>query len=601
MWNELRQRDQIEVWAMASRWQAEIDRVRDYERSGLDGEARERLRRVQREVLINVSLPDAISCQTVEDGAVVRVDIEETAHSSPCHFLTSVCPNLAVCCAEPLPRPTTTMWRDNELTALLDQVYTQLQTHPLLTTTPMPSKSDKEYEQMVNRMLCISPQKPNRILTPPSLDATPTELPSTATHEVMMTDRSEVRHHDDVESEVRHHDDVESSEADDDDEEAEDEKEVDEGGAYDGQSRPETPPEITPHNVTPTNKADAKKAELDRLLGEWERLYESEKVTMAHDAWTKVVTATQDYLTIIGHIDSPEGDKTPPSPMDVRVLLERAAIDVNGHPLLQDDALRRFEMAMKEIQATDAILDTADSHTMGGGSSRYDLRWHVDKDNVVVMSAEGVIDVPLFHLLCLLYETDYYCRFFPFVSKVETIMEIDRMNRVMRHEFSFPWPLNKRESINYGFGTDALDDPRYEAVVVCSWSITHDDRHGLGIAVPDISPHRVPMKIDHFTWRLQPITQHKTRLQFVFKANPHIAHLPVSVQAYATRYITHSVYRNMTKCARRFKGSVWEKRMHERPDVYGYMQTRLEEYFSNKRGQGEMRPGGSRREGATTE
>lgn len=80
----------------------------------------------------------------------------------------------------------------------------------------------------------------------------------------------------------------------------------------------------------------------------------------------------------------------------------------------------------------------------------------VEKLKSISLRFETVLDIPLFNLLSLFYETDLFPKIIPFCEDSTPIAQLSRARKMFHMVYNAPI-LSKRDAIMLGYGIDKLE------------------------------------------------------------------------------------------------------------------------------------------------
>jgi len=187
------------------------------------------------------------------------------------------------------------------------------------------------------------------------------------------------------------------------------------------------------------------------------------------------------------------------------------------------------------------------------------VKYKKNANDTITLRFEGNIDVPVFNVLCLIYEPDGHPLWIPFCGKATEIKKIHRSCKAIYQKYNFPLPLSDREAFLFGHGIDRFD--RNGSVLIISKSYNDDKilQKKLGLEVPEKSKC-VRMDLEFMTSEIIPIGKDKIRFKAVVKMNPHVKLIPLSFINFFTRKAALMIVEKLSKKAKSLKGSQWEEK-----------------------------------------
>jgi len=211
----------------------------------------------------------------------------------------------------------------------------------------------------------------------------------------------------------------------------------------------------------------------------------------------------------------------------------------------------------------------------------FTVKYKKNAGDTYSLKMEGIIEVPVFNVLTLIYEPEGHPAWLPFCSKANEIKKIHRSCKAIYQKYDFPLPLSDRETYVCGFGADRFD--RNGSILVITKSF-HDDKNlqkKLGLVVPEKSKC-VRMDVEFMGMEIVPMGREKIKFKAVVKMNPHVKYIPLSFINFMTRKAALTILEKLTKKAKNLKGSKWEESIQNNREFYGWLEANIEKFLKRK-------------------
>jgi len=199
-------------------------------------------------------------------------------------------------------------------------------------------------------------------------------------------------------------------------------------------------------------------------------------------------------------------------------------------------------------------------------------------DDTIALRIEGTVEVPIFNLLCMVYEPEAHPLWIPYCAKSIELKHIHRASKALYQKWGFPFPLQDRESYTLAFGVDRLD--RNGSVLICEKSF-HEHKsiqEKLQVFAPEKGKH-VKMDIFFRGTEFTPIGKNKVRLRCITRMNAHIQLIPMSLINFMTRKAALHILEKLTKKAKSLKGSKLEEKIQTKREFYDWLEARIESFL----------------------
>jgi hypothetical protein len=260
-----------------------------------------------------------------------------------------------------------------------------------------------------------------------------------------------------------------------------------------------------------------------------------------------------------------------------RVLAAFQRFDSLPETLRGSEVLRPVLQDYEEVQSILArFQEDAPWHTEIRGSVTVHTLMRPDEPTVTIKS-EGELDVSVFQLLSLLYETDLYPTWVPFCRRARTIAELSRARKLIYEFFSLPLVAD-REMVLYCYGVNALLEQG--TLIVVAQSVLEDQFRGVEVPPPQAGLVRAQVKF--LGGLIRPLTRSRTHFQLITNFDPILRRVPYGVINWGSRKLATKLFKSIAHQATKFAGSEHERRVMANPPFYQLVRSSLEEFFTHK-------------------
>jgi hypothetical protein len=207
----------------------------------------------------------------------------------------------------------------------------------------------------------------------------------------------------------------------------------------------------------------------------------------------------------------------------------------------------------------------------------------IEGTQLITLKIEGEIDVPLLHLLTLIYEIDMWDQWVPFLKKPNELKHVHRAAKVVHIDIGLPFPLADRNAHIYGTGVNRLDENG--TILIMARGIDEDQdflgRHN--ITKVD-QKKTVVFDLKFGAFEITPITKNRIKLRAIANGNPNFKLLPDSLLNWILRKAGTIIFNRISHLAHNFQGSKWQKatEKEEKKEFYSWLKTSLDLYFQDK-------------------
>mmetsp|Transcript_4987 Transcript_4987/g.4191 ORF Transcript_4987/g.4191 Transcript_4987/m.4191 type:complete len:235 (+) Transcript_4987:1015-1719(+) len=210
-------------------------------------------------------------------------------------------------------------------------------------------------------------------------------------------------------------------------------------------------------------------------------------------------------------------------------------------------------------------------------SKSFVVKYKKNGSDACYLRMEGVVDVPLFNILTLIYEVDGHPEWIPFCSKGERIKKLHRAAFAIKTKYSFPPPLAARECYMYGRGYDRLDRNGSVLLVCKSYDKNVKFLERFGIKMPE-KQKGVKVDIHFIGTEIVPLGENQIRLKISMCSNPHISFLPMSILNWFNRKFASMILGRLVKKAKKL-GPVWEEKVQYNREFYDWLEIKVANFL----------------------
>jgi hypothetical protein len=267
-------------------------------------------------------------------------------------------------------------------------------------------------------------------------------------------------------------------------------------------------------------------------------------------------------------------DKLPQAYKKLRQLEEEFKDDPNFKALV--DQTEELFILREDIKEADKCLELlADLDT-----------WELVKetDNIAIFSktsardflvrAELLIETPFFPVLSVFNEIELLPEWIQVLKSVTVVSELSHFRRVLWYKFNLPWPASNRDMIVNAFGVTL---PENNSIMVLLRQIEGNSFLGAQIPDPDGGDVRITLKTGLIN--LMKRADNQTQVSFIVHSDPHVAIVPESLLNYCTQTAIYYFMKSMHDQATQYSGSIYEKRINEKSEIYQEITEILKEVF----------------------
>jgi len=212
--------------------------------------------------------------------------------------------------------------------------------------------------------------------------------------------------------------------------------------------------------------------------------------------------------------------------------------------------------------------------------NHFTIKYKADRGEKISLKMEGTVDVSLFNILALVNEPEGFPKWMPFCTEGHPIKQLSRASKAFYSKLFLPPPICGREWYMVGAGFDRLE--ANGSILVIAKDIHHDkdfqEKHGLDVPV---KPKVTRMEMEYMGMEVIPIARNKVRVKIVQKMDPKIKYLPTSVLNWMAKKTGQQLLERLLKKATHLKGSIWEKKIQENREFYGFLEKKVESFLES--------------------
>lgn len=185
----------------------------------------------------------------------------------------------------------------------------------------------------------------------------------------------------------------------------------------------------------------------------------------------------------------------------------------------------------------------------------------------VSLKCEGVIEVPLFNFISLIYETDLYPDWIPFCKTCKMIERVSKSKKIIFTEFDVA-KVAKRSACLVGYGFNLLNTDGLVMIVSKSVNNSYPSAYTLA-------------KLNFFGCLIRPLTENSIQVKVISNFDPNIYFLPYSILNWLVRKMAMVIFNKLIEKSKKFENSEYPKRMllPENVEFYQHLQRSRDEYL----------------------
>ena len=166
----------------------------------------------------------------------------------------------------------------------------------------------------------------------------------------------------------------------------------------------------------------------------------------------------------------------------------------------------------------------------------------------------SVLEVPLFNIAAVIYETDLYSTWMPRVKKSTPLGTLGVFEKAVKIEFQVIWPLATRDMVVLGYGVDLIEE---NAILCTMHSVSRHD----SIDIPETRDGEVRLFMNIGGFRCEFLEDDKTKMQLVMNIDPKVPAAPEMLLNFAIRQVICWIFHNLERAAKFDGSSVYAERI----------------------------------------
>jgi len=262
--------------------------------------------------------------------------------------------------------------------------------------------------------------------------------------------------------------------------------------------------------------------------------------------------------------------------------------DVRGNSAVQE-LLKKYERELNEIvekfQETSHLLQ--EFHTLNGWSlvkKKNEVSTfyrHEEGDLMHSIRLEGVISCPIFDVLAVVYEVDLYPEWWPHIKECFTLKQITNYRKIVYMRGELPWPLYNRDICLYGYGVDMLEES--DTIIIAVRSCTSKDAEQFQVELPPLPNFHCRVECKFGGMMMKPLSENSTSVVMLCNVDPKLSGVPYWLLNWITKQVAHVMFEALRVKFSNIKGSIYEKRILEKPEIYQDAKNRIFSHFEKKK------------------
>jgi len=226
-------------------------------------------------------------------------------------------------------------------------------------------------------------------------------------------------------------------------------------------------------------------------------------------------------------------------------------------------------------------LEDENGYTVEGVKKNFTIKYKQASGQNISLKMEGIIDVPVFNMIALIYEMEGYSLWMPFCKEGKTVKSVARASKAGYIKFNIPPPVFDRENYIYGSGFDRIK--KNGSILICAKSIEGKEDVCQRYDIPIPPPGKTTrLHIEYMGGEFTPVGKDKMRMNIVCKVDLKIKFIPLSIINWIVRKAAQFLIDRLIKKATNFKGTLWEKKIQENREFYGWLEAKINEYLDGE-------------------
>jgi hypothetical protein len=197
----------------------------------------------------------------------------------------------------------------------------------------------------------------------------------------------------------------------------------------------------------------------------------------------------------------------------------------------------------------------------------------------ISIMSEGDLDVSVFNMLSLVYESELYNTWVPFCKLSYTIKQVSRCRKIVYNQFSPPF-IDDRDLCIYGYGANLLST--HGCILIVARSCDDKDTF-MDVSLPTKDRRLVRAQLNVMACMIKPLGPNKIHLKFINNMDPKVKFLPYRMLNLFSRKFAKRLFKMISKKASNFSGSKHEEytKLPQNVPFYDHIAKTLDEYFKN--------------------
>jgi len=203
-----------------------------------------------------------------------------------------------------------------------------------------------------------------------------------------------------------------------------------------------------------------------------------------------------------------------------------------------------------------------------------DYKYYIKKNRPgsVTLKFEKLIEANMIDLISLIYEVNYYARWFPMVKSAKTLSQPEKSKKLCHFVHDLPL-ISDRDFVVYAFGVNRVQENR--TILACSKSI-YDDYDIFKDDYIKPGERKVRGNIYMFAFEIHLISHNKILVKCVSEIDPKIELIPQSFIDFGTKAMAKDLFQIITKICKNYQGSEFENKTPNETDKAFYNHLRAE-------------------------
>jgi len=232
--------------------------------------------------------------------------------------------------------------------------------------------------------------------------------------------------------------------------------------------------------------------------------------------------------------------------------------------------LRADQKSIKKLLQEFEHIDTWNT-IKSGGKNKF---WYKLEEGLssVYVALECIIESHIFTPLAILGEIDLFTTWVPLVKHARIFHDVSTLRKFIHLKVPLLWPISGRDIVIQGTGTVLRDK---KACIICMSSLKGDV--SMGIPIPQKDKGDVRMTIHTGTVYMEYINENRTLFRWLFNMDPCLSAIPMTLINWGVKKGAGKLLERIQDRSKNFKGSPFEQRVKEKPELYDLVKKKLDE------------------------